>query len=167
MMLFSVLTVLSIVLLLISAASASASSTKISNIQRQAQQVQVEGNDDINNQLLTNITLRGGVLLAPPFAIYNPTTNTYTGFQGDLLKSLETFAYQDGYNLTFELSLSPSQYGDALDLVANDCNTTNNPKLIEDCNKFDLIVCDYYCNADRSTRVDFSPTFLKNYNVNN
>jgi len=101
------------------------------------------------------------VLLAPPFAIYNEITDTYTGFQGDLLKSLEIFAYQDGYNLTFELSKSPSQYGDALDLVANDCNTTSNPNLLEDCNKFDLIIGDYYCNADRSTRVDFSPTFLR------
>jgi len=121
-----------------------------------------EGNDiDINNEQLTNITLRGGVLLAPPFAIYNEITDTYTGFQGDLLKSLEIFALQDGYNLTFELSKSPSQYGDALDLVANDCNTTTNPNLLEDCNKFDLIIGDYYCNADRSTRVDFSPTFLR------
>lgn len=148
MMLFSVLTA-SIVLLL---PSISAASAGISNIQRQTQEVQ--GNDDIKNQL-TNITLRGGVLLAPPFAIYNSNTDTYTGFQGDLLKSLEIFAFQDGYNLQFNLSKSPSQYGDALDLVANDCNTTNNPNLVEDCNKFDLIIGDYYCNADRSTRVDF------------
>ena len=110
---------------------------------------------------LTNMTLRGGVLLAPPFAIYDDDTKSYTGFQGDLLKSLEIFALLDGYHLQFDLSLSPPQYGNALDLVANDCNTTTNPNLLEDCNKFDLIIGDYYCNAERSTRVDFSPAFLR------
>ena len=149
-MLFSVLMASVVFLPLISASAG----PDISIRQTQEVQVQVDGEgNDINQP--TNITLRGGVLLAPPFAIYNEITNTYTGFQGDLLKSLEIFAFQDGYNLQFNLSKSPSQYGDALDLVANDCNTTNNPNLVEDCNKFDLIIGDYYCNADRSTRVDF------------
>ena len=109
---------------------------------------------------LEPITLRGGVLHAPPFAIANDD-GTYSGFQGDLLRRLSSFALGDGYNLTFDLSPSPPQYGPALDLVASDCNTTSNPNPREECEMFDLIVGDYYCNADRSLRVDFSPTWLR------
>ncbi|KAL7534384.1 hypothetical protein ACHAXR_005838 [Thalassiosira sp. AJA248-18] len=115
----------------------------------------------VQEEELQNITLRGGVLLAPPFAIYDEDNDVYTGFQGDLLKSLEVFAKQDGYNLQFDLDLSPPQYNVALDLVANDCNTSANPNLLEDCQRFDLIIGDYYCNAARSVRVDFSPTWLR------
>lgn len=46
-------------------------------------------------------------------------------------------------------------------MVASDCNTTANPNPREECDRFDLIVGDYYCNADRSLRVDFSPTWLR------
>lgn len=111
-----------------------------------------------------SMTLRGGVLLAPPFAISDDVEDlegSLTGFQGDLIDRLRAFASDDGYDLTFDLSLSPQQYGPALDLVAIDCNSTSNPHPLEECTKFDLIVGDYYCNADRSVRVDFSPTWLR------
>lgn len=43
---------------------------------------------------LKPITLRGGVLNAPPFAIDNGD-GTYSGFQGDLLRRLSQFALED------------------------------------------------------------------------
>eukprot|EP00957_Ditylum_brightwellii_P040711 3081897-Ditylum_brightwellii.AAC.1 len=42
-----------------------------------------------------NITIRGGVLIAPPFAIYDEDSGVYTGFQGDLLRRLQIFAKAD------------------------------------------------------------------------
>eukprot|EP00957_Ditylum_brightwellii_P038720 2926520-Ditylum_brightwellii.AAC.1 len=81
---------------------------------------------------LKNITIRAGILLAPPFAIYNEDSGIYTGFEGDLLCRFQTFAKADRYNLNFELELSPQQYGAALDLVANDCNSTANSNPIEE-----------------------------------
>jgi len=110
---------------------------------------------------LKNITIRAGILLAPPFAMYGEDSGIYTGFQGDLLGRLQTFAKADGFNLNFELELSPPQYGAALDLVANDCNSTVNPNPIEECQRFELIIGDYYVNGPRSMRIDFSPTWLK------
>lgn len=109
-----------------------------------------------------NITIRGGVLIAPPFAIKDDAKNdVYTGFQGDLLRRLQIFAKADGYNLNFDLGLAPQQYGTALDLVANDCNTTANPNPVDECQRFDMIIGDYYVNGPRAMRVDFSPTWLK------
>jgi len=43
---------------------------------------------------LEPITLRGGVLVATPFAIANDD-GTYSGFQGDLLHRLSAFALAD------------------------------------------------------------------------
>ena len=111
----------------------------------------------------SSLTLRAGVLLAPPFAMWNGGSTSMegsaTGFSLDLLDRLKIFAQADGVALHFNLSEAPSQYGPALDLVANDCaqaaaDTT-------DCDKFDLIVGDYYCNPDRSVRVDFTPAWLR------
>lgn len=111
-----------------------------------------------------NITLRGGVLHAIPQAIVEKLpdgTYNYSGFQIDLLERLQIFAKKDDVNLEFILSLAPTSYGDALDLVANDCNATGiNENLLEDCNKFDIIVGDYYTNADRALRIEFSPPWL-------
>lgn len=117
------------------------------------------------------ITLRAGVLHAPPFAIAQEANTgadddvasqtTFTGFTPDLLKRLQIFAANDGVSLDFQLSSSPPQYGGALDLVANDCNTTANPNKKEDCERFDLILGDYYVNAERSMRIDFTPAWLR------
>ncbi len=107
-----------------------------------------------------NITLRGGVLLAPPFVTYDAESGAYGGFQGDLLRRLTLFAQKDGYGLRFALEHAPwQQYGAALDLVANDCNATIDDP--DECARFDLIVGDYYCNGPRSARVDFSPAWLR------
>ena len=112
----------------------------------------------------SDIKLRAGVLHAPPFAIvdWNASTSTFSfdGFQPDLLDRLVEFAKQDNVSLSFELSVAPPQYGAALDLVANDCNTTANPKSQEDCDTYDLIVGDYYTNKDRVMRIDFTPAWL-------
>ena len=82
---------------------------------------------DVDAAAEKNITLRGGVIIAPPFALYDDANDIYTGFQGDFLRRLQIFALDDGYNLNFELEHSPYRYGPALDLIANDCNTTDNP----------------------------------------
>ena len=108
-----------------------------------------------------NITLRGGVIIAPPFALYDDANDIYGGFQGDFLRRLQIFALDDGYNLNFELEHSPYRYGPALDLIANDCNTTDNPHPLDQCQRFDMIIGDYYVNGDRSLRTDLSPTWLK------
>ncbi|KAL7539042.1 hypothetical protein ACHAXR_008995 [Thalassiosira sp. AJA248-18] len=107
-----------------------------------------------------NIALRVGVFLAPPFAMYDSEQGIYNGFLIDFLCHLQVFAQQDGYNLHFDLSPAPPLYNDALDLVANDCNTTNNTAPLEECQQFDLIVGDYYATASRSVRVNLSPPWL-------
>ena len=123
----------------------------------------------------SEITLRAGVLHAPPFAMINDTVwpYSYSGFQMDLLDRLKIFAQRDNVTLTVHLSPSPPQYGDALDLVANDClanndgNNSNNNNITsttrqeDECHQFDLIVGDYYCNDARSMRVDFTPSWLR------
>ena len=108
-----------------------------------------------------NITLRTGIILAPPFAMETEEgPGNYYGYEIDLLSEIQNVAEQDGYHLTFDLELSPQRYTDAFDLVANDCNTTVNPNPLEECQRFDLIVGDYFRTADRSVRVDLSPTIL-------
>lgn len=117
---------------------------------------------------LTPLNIRGGVLLAPPFATVDETyvpkfegDVRYTGFQGDLLRHLAEFAKEDGYDLSFNLTLSPQNYGAALDVIANDCNTTDNPLLLQECGVYDFVVGDYYVNADRSMRIDFTPAWIR------
>lgn len=113
----------------------------------------------------SHITLRAGVLHAPPFAIVDHELDgsiKYSGFQPDLLKRLSQFAkQQDNVTLEFEMARSPAQYGAALDLVANDCDDSDLNADSPDCQSFDLIVGDYYCNPDRSLRIDFTPSWLR------
>ena len=111
----------------------------------------------------SSITLRAGVLHAPPFAMIQAEEygDVYDGFQIQMLQSMKTFARRDNVELDFVFSPSPPQYGDALDLVANDCNTTVNPNSQTDCNQYDVIIGDYYVNPDRSIRVDFTPSWLR------
>merc|ERR1719162_2979055 len=92
------------------------------------------------------ITLRAGVLLNAPYADYNETTGMFSGFEIDALEHMKIFATQQGYTLDLELELLELTYGDALDLIANDCNTTTNPSPYEDCQKYDLIIGDYFVN---------------------
>lgn len=109
-----------------------------------------------------SITLRAGVLKAPPFANYDDSENptSYSGYMVDMLEQLQLFASEDGVDLKFELAVSPPQYGPAFDLVADDCNTTANPNLKEDCLKFDMIVACYYVNPDRSIRAKLTPAWM-------
>ena len=111
----------------------------------------------------SQISLRVGVLHAPPFAILEEGHFgvTYDGYQLELLRQLVEFAAQDGVELSFDMSPSPPNYGAALDLVANDCNaTTADPNPAQACNQFDVIIGDYYVNPDRAIRVDFSHGFV-------
>ena len=83
-----------------------------------------------------SIHLKAGVLHAPPFASVEEKADgsfVYSGFEPDLLERLKIFAKQDNVTLTFDLRPSPPQYGAALDLVANDCNTTYNENDAQDC----------------------------------
>ena len=113
----------------------------------------------------SHIKLRAGVLHAPPFAIvgeYYDGEPRFDGFQIDLLQRLSQFALEDdNVVLEFDLHVSPPQYGSALDLIAKDCNSTVNPQPLEECQRFDMIVGDYYCNPARSLRIDFTPAWLR------
>ena len=87
----------------------------------------------------SHISLRAGVLHAPPFAHVDKAddgTISYRGFQPDMLESLKVFAAQDNVTLDFDLSPSPRQYGAALDLVANDCLEGSGNNTAE-CSKFE------------------------------
>jgi len=112
----------------------------------------------------TKLTLRGGVLHAPPFATVEEQPDgsfVYGGFQVDLLDRMKIFASQMNITLNFQLSPSPPMYGDAFDLVANDCNTTAVNNTLEDCNKFDFIVANFYATPERSLRAQLSPPWLR------
>jgi len=106
-----------------------------------------------------NLTIRGGLVHAPPMAIIDG--DTYTGFQIDLLGRIKDLALQhDNINVTFDLEPAGSNYGKAFNYVANDCNTTSNQNLLQDCLKFDFIVGDFYTSPERYNRADFSPPWL-------
>ena len=111
----------------------------------------------------SQITLRGAVLHAPPFAYVESDDNgdlSYRGFQVDLIERLKIFAAQDNVTLDVALSQAPPLYGPALDLVANDClSVVENPE--ESCNQLDMIVGNYYATPDRAMRVDLSPAWLR------
>ncbi|CAB9524662.1 acid type B receptor subunit 2 [Seminavis robusta] len=111
----------------------------------------------------SHISLRAGVLVAPPFASQSED-GEFGGFQIDLLRRMQIFA-KEYDNITFDvtLDLSPPQYGAAFDLVASDCvdlasNTTHSA---EDCDKFDIIIANYYATASRHLRAHLSPTVLQ------
>ncbi|CAB9510051.1 acid type B receptor subunit 2 [Seminavis robusta] len=123
------------------------------------------------------IHLRGGVVLSRKFAevkevrdSYGTTKETYHGFQLDLLESLKAFAVQDGVNLTVGLSRVPSEYDGALNLIANDCNSSVIADLREggdkyyqdhDCTSLDLLIGDYWVTPERFERIDYTPNWLR------
>ena len=111
-----------------------------------------------------DLTLRAQVVHAPPFAIAHVHPNgitTFSGLQVELMEALKVFTAKDNVNLAFNLEQSPPTYAGALDFIANDCNTTSNPKPAENCEKSDLVVRDYWPNGDRWYQVDFTPSWLK------
>ncbi|CAB9527849.1 acid type B receptor subunit 2 [Seminavis robusta] len=85
---------------------------------------------------------------------------TYHGFEIELLERMLVYADQDGIQLNVELGVAPALYGDAINVVANDCNTTDNPNSLEDCEAFDFMIADFFQNAERFNRVDYTPTWL-------
>jgi ABC-type amino acid transport substrate-binding protein len=121
------------------------------------------------SQYPAEVRLKAGVLHAPPFAIVeetwqnetgkNVTAISFRGFQIDLLERMKIFAANDGVDLKVELTESPRLYADAFNLLANDCNTTANQNLLEDCQKFDVIIGNYYSNGERWMRADLSPSW--------
>lgn len=83
----------------------------------------------------------------------------YTGFGPDLLVRLSELALEDDALLTFDMSdaiETPALYATALDLIANDCKPTNET----DCDKYDIIIGDYYVSSDRALRIHFTPAWL-------
>ncbi|CAB9504877.1 acid type B receptor subunit 2 [Seminavis robusta] len=134
-------------------------STTSTTVESSDQTVEIDG-----WQFPSRVSLRAGVLHAPPFAILEERLDgsiVYSGFQIDMLESLKVFAKQDGVLLQVDLSPSPPNFNPALDLVANDCNTTKNPNTKEDCEKFDFIIANYYATPARCTRVALSPPWLR------
>lgn len=119
-----------------------------------------QSNDDLPP---SNLRLRAGILHAPPFAIRDVLYDgaiRFRGFQIDLLDRLSQFALEDNVTLTFEMSTAPSQYDDAFNTVAKDCEQLLGAGN-ETCSQFDLIVGDFYVNPSRSLRVDFTPSWLR------
>ena len=86
----------------------------------------------------------------------------YQGFQPDFLRELQKIALDfHNISLTVELAEAPAySYLASFDLLANDCNTTVNPHPLEDCNKYDLVVGDYYAFYPRPLRAPFTPPLL-------
>lgn len=114
----------------------------------------------------SQIRLRAGVLQAPPFAFIDedPVTQElqFRGFHVDLIERMKRFALElDNVALQVDFDRGPPHYATAVDVVANDCNTTQNPNPQEDCQAYDLILGDFYSTAERFLRVDFTPPWLK------
>jgi hypothetical protein len=112
----------------------------------------------------SKMTFRGAVLHAPPFATVVEQEDgniEYGGLQVDLLNRMKIFAAEDNVELTVDLSPAPPQYGPAFNLVANDCNSTVNPNPAEDCERFDVMVANFYATPSRSLRADLSPGWLR------
>ncbi|CAB9523565.1 acid type B receptor subunit 2 [Seminavis robusta] len=111
------------------------------------------------------IHLKAGTFHAPPMMSIeeDPQSGnlTFTGFQPDLLKKLREYAAIDGVDLKIELVLAPSRYDLAFNLIANDCNSTDNPNSLEDCEKLDMLVSDYWSNPQRYMRAEFTPSWMR------
>lgn len=126
--------------------------------------VTAQGAAGLNVEVPKSIHINAGVLHAPPFASVKYKTDgtiEFGGFQVELLQRLRAFAKEDNVTFSYDLEPSPTQYDEALAMVANDCNTTHNPFHPQECQKFDVIIGDYYCNPARSVRVDFTPSWLR------
>ena len=115
-------------------------------------------------EILDQINLRAGVLHAPPFASVTKGEDgdfQYEGLQIDLLQRLQSLAAAENVQLNVELSPSPISYGEAFDLVANDCESLpGSHTSVENCNQFDWIIADYYATGPRSNRAELSPSWL-------
>mmetsp|Transcript_28462 Transcript_28462/g.69038 ORF Transcript_28462/g.69038 Transcript_28462/m.69038 type:complete len:719 (+) Transcript_28462:29-2185(+) len=123
-----------------------------------------EGLDPFSTAKPESITWRCEVLNDLPFARVTeitPGVYNFSGVQPDMLEAIKEFAAEDGIDVTFELDKSPKTYNDAFNLIASDCNTTDNPNPKEDCEKYDLCIADFYNSPSRSLRADLSPSWYK------
>ena len=92
----------------------------------------------------------------------------YRGFQPDLLRQLQIIAKTlDNVTLMYELEQAPAfSYVEQFEYVANDCNATRNASTQtvvlseQDCQRFDLIVGDFYAYPARFLRSVFTPPLL-------
>lgn len=133
-----------------------------------------DGNAALDTFQGTNVTLRTAVLTnTVPLAFYveNYTSLTgepfaqYRGFQPDLLRRLITIAQEfDNITLTWELEQAPPfSYAKQFEYMASDCNSTSNRRggfPLEDCNRLDLVIGDYYGYPSRSIRTLLTPPLL-------
>ena len=106
-----------------------------------------------------SITLRAAVLThAEPFAVRDEETGVYSGFQPDLLGRIRTFAREDGVQLDIILEEAPMYaYVLMYQRLSDNCNSTDNQQPLEECQRYDMLIGDFYTNPDRSLRVDFTP----------
>ncbi|CAB9499078.1 acid type B receptor subunit 1 [Seminavis robusta] len=113
----------------------------------------------------SSVTLRAAVLHAPPFATVEANANgtgySFSGFQVDLLERLKVFAERDNVHLDFDLTVAPSFYDAALNLVAHDCVPPYGQQHDQSCQQLDFILGNFYATPERAFRVDLSPAWLK------
>ena len=127
----------------------------------------------------SQIRLNAAVVHAPPFAYieYEGSTEkpifpgegssttgnpTYRGFMIDLLDHLQEFALEDNVDLQVDLTEAPTLYGDAFDMVANDCNSTGSRR----CNHVDLIVGESPSLTVLLVKCMAANPFVLNVNIN-
>ena len=89
----------------------------------------------------SEITLRAGVVPSESFG----------GFQKDLLERLQALALEDNINLNFETKDIQELYGDNLALISPDCNpgeTVFVNEVLHYCSDYDMIVGDFWTNPE-------------------
>ncbi|CAB9511499.1 acid type B receptor subunit 2 [Seminavis robusta] len=121
------------------------------------------------------VTLRAAVLTnTVPLAFYDENITSrnsiepfpsYRGFQPALMRHLITIAADfDNITLHWELEQAPPfSYAKQFEYMSVDCNSTSNRKggfPLEDCNRLDLIVGDYYGYPSRSIKTLLTPPLL-------
>ena len=131
----------------------------------------VRGHTPLHDALFpANVHLRVGILTqtvplayVDESAAYNyENFPIYRGFQPDLLRALQRIAFEyHNVTLTFDIEEAPPfSYIDSFELLAEDCNTTGNPRPLEECEKYQFIVGDYYAYYPRPLRTRFTPPLL-------
>lgn len=103
--------------------------------------------------LFETIKLRVALISVPPYSAKGKD-GSFTGFNIDLLQEIRRIAkkkYKVRFQYEFE-EIEPHYIG-GLNYIANDCKI--------DCDKFDVIVGDYFSSPERFERVDFTPSWLR------
>jgi hypothetical protein len=97
--------------------------------------------NDATLGLPTEITLKAGFI----------ESDTFGGFQMDLLERLARFAVEDGVDLKFEVTQVQDLYTSNLPLIGPECNEGESVVINEisyNCSDFDMIVGDFYPNPE-------------------